>query len=358
MAQKKRQTAKGFAIKHGRLAKWLGRDSKALIFVLLFGVVGVALLIRSFAQSDYPTDGSSIVAAYVQEAPTVASQENGVVTYQSSAATYLVLGDGSLQCDNGNTAGDVAVGKLSQNDLKKLHNDLVNLGLNSVPHETGATASARVNNSEDFVLASGGSTSGYAVNKGAAKPDKLAKMQAKVLAACAKATAAAKRGKTNHVKPPKLSDAMPASLFEHISQVLSPSVEALPAANGSTIDKATADDQYNSINYTRASKGLKLLSRQGCLDNIAYAQAQAMANSGSIYHDPTLGDDVTRNCGSWTYAGENVGSGSSSSQIFQAFVASSQHLANILNTRYKYVGTGAYKAPGGRIYVAQEFGTW
>jgi uncharacterized protein YkwD len=269
------------------------------------------------------------------------------------------LGDGSLQCDNGNTSGAVTVGQLSQTSLKKLHSELVNLDLATVPPQSGpAGQTSYVNKFESYLLAAKGNTDGFAVYKGGAKSAKLIQMQTKLLQACQQATTTVIRGKTRNVKVPKLSAIKNASVIARIGAVLSPKAAAFPAANGAMIDAVTADDQFNRINQARANNGKPAYTRQGCLNDWAYAQAQAMANSGSIYHSADLTVSISKYCSSnWTRVGENVGKGASSSAVFDAFMASPTHKSNILGVS-RYAGTGAYKAPNGTIFIAQEFGTW
>ncbi|HSX23875.1 MAG TPA: CAP domain-containing protein [Candidatus Saccharimonadales bacterium] len=358
MAQKKRQTAKRSAIKRGRLAKWLGHDSKALIFVILFAVVGVIMLYRSFAVSDYPTDASSIVAAYKRESPSklTRSTKTGPITYTTYSASYLVLGDGSLQCDNGNSLGVVTVGKISQTDLAALHTALVNLNLSTVAKKSPANAKVDLNSLETYILADKGVNYGWTVYTGGTKDTKLAQMQSKIQSICQlKATTSTTRSKLTRITIPKLSQAHSPSLIQHVATKVSPKADALPASNGSTIDTATADDQVNKTNYVRGLNGLPALTRQNCLNNVAYAQAQAMAGSTTLYHDPSLADDVDRECGGWILVGENVGDAGNSNDLFDAYINSPGHLRNILESRYIYVGSGAYKTPDGRIYHAEEF---
>ncbi len=366
MAQKKRQTAKRSAIKGGRLAKWLGRDSKALIFIILFAVVGAVLIYRSFAVSDYPTTAGSIVAAYKRESPSKLTRSTstgtGTITYQTYSASYLVLGDGSLQCDNGNTLGIVTVGKISQTDLSTLHTALVNLNLSTVPKKSPSGTIGATNNLETYILADKGVNYGWTVYHGGTKDIKLAQMQSKIQLICQQyATTSTTRNKLTPIIIPKLSKAHSPSFAQNIASALSPKVAALPASNGATIDTATADDQVNKTNYVRALNGVPALGRQGCLDNVAYAQAQAMAGSETLYHNPTLADNIDSQCGGWTLIAENVGVNQSSDALFsspQGYINSPNHLRNILESRFIHVGSGAYKEANGNIWHCEVFSNY
>lgn len=81
-----------------------------------------------------------------------------------------------------------------------------------------------------------------------------------------------------------------------------------------------------------------------------------MADAGFIYH----GDGVQRdlNCGlGASHSGENVGrtsDGQDDQLIFDAFMKSSGHRANILG-QYRFIGTAWVVAPDGTGYVSVEF---
>ena len=68
-----------------------------------------------------------------------------------------------------------------------------------------------------------------------------------------------------------------------------------------------------------------------------------------------LGDELS--WGWWTWA-ENVGRGWSVDGLHHAFMNSSFHSSNILNSSYNYVGVGVAYGWDGRVYVAQVFGAW
>ena len=56
----------------------------------------------------------------------------------------------------------------------------------------------------------------------------------------------------------------------------------------------------------------------------------------------------------WHSLGENVGYGTSVSQLHSAFMASPLHKANILGSDYRFVGVGVAKA-GGYMWVTVVF---
>jgi uncharacterized protein YkwD len=91
-------------------------------------------------------------------------------------------------------------------------------------------------------------------------------------------------------------------------------------------------------NLTRRAHGLPLLSWSSSLSDRARYHTRQMVSAGKLYHSNPL-SAVFRGY-SWRIAGENVGYGGSISQIFNAFMNSAGHRANILNSRFRVIGAG------------------
>ncbi len=133
-------------------------------------------------------------------------------------------------------------------------------------------------------------------------------------------------------------------------------------------------DQVNLINNERGSHGLNGLSHIDCLHTIAENWSVSMANSATLAHNPNLASQVSASCGNqWHAIGENVGVSSTSQKMFNGFMASCAHRANIdsqtddhadpCNTLgaygsfpYTVVGVGAYYNSSGTLYVTQVYG--
>ena len=111
------------------------------------------------------------------------------------------------------------------------------------------------------------------------------------------------------------------------------------AANAMTV---TSDEQamLKLINQARTSRGIRALTDISGLITISRNHDIAMIKKGSLYHtsDSQLSYEL-RNYG-WTVAGENVGRGTSVKAIFNAYWNSSTHRANILYSKFRYVGVG------------------
>jgi hypothetical protein len=111
----------------------------------------------------------------------------------------------------------------------------------------------------------------------------------------------------------------------------------------------------NLLNATRSSKGLGQLASNSDLVGMARRQADRMAAKGNIFHNLTLGDEITASGLDWLKAGENVGMGPDVDIIEDAFLASPHHYENIVDPKYDTVGIGVVDGADGRRYVVQVF---
>jgi hypothetical protein len=111
----------------------------------------------------------------------------------------------------------------------------------------------------------------------------------------------------------------------------------------------------NLLNATRTSKGLAALKRNDDLVGTARRQADRMAAKGSIFHNPSLGAEMTSTGVNWQKAGENVGMGPDVDLIEQAFLDSPHHYENIVDPSYDTIGIGVVDGADGRRYVVQVF---
>jgi uncharacterized protein YkwD len=109
---------------------------------------------------------------------------------------------------------------------------------------------------------------------------------------------------------------------------------------------AVADE----MNADRRAHGLRSLPTHDQLNRKAQAWAEKLARDGRLSHS-SLSAGVP-SC--WRGLGENVGYGSSAAAVQDAYMRSSGHRANILATRWKWVGVGYAKA-GSRVYTVQVF---
>ena len=140
-----------------------------------------------------------------------------------------------------------------------------------------------------------------------------------------------------------------------------------PNSGGSTstptTSELTQDEQevFNLINQKRAANGLAKLKIDDELQNVARIKAQDMVNNNYFSHtSPTYGSpfDMMKSFGiTYKTAGENIAGHSSNSGAVEAWMNSSGHRANILNSSYNYTGIGVVKsAKYGKIYVQMFIG--
>ena len=117
---------------------------------------------------------------------------------------------------------------------------------------------------------------------------------------------------------------------------------------------AYASEAYSVVSMTngaRGSHGLSGYSMSEELNSVALGQAQRMASSGTLYHNPNLANDVSN----WRAVGENVGYGPTAEKIFIAFMNSPEHRSNILDHDFTQIGVGAVRDGSGKLWVTQVF---
>lgn len=105
------------------------------------------------------------------------------------------------------------------------------------------------------------------------------------------------------------------------------------------------------LNEVRAAVGLGELVRTPELDAKAKAQADRMAQRGTIFHSANLAAGVTEG---WTSIGENVALAGSVDDAQRALEASPGHYANMVNPAFNQVGIGV-TVRNGITYVVQVF---
>ncbi len=125
-----------------------------------------------------------------------------------------------------------------------------------------------------------------------------------------------------------------------------------------TASQISATDAYENrlltlTNAARTSRGLRPLTKSGCATTVAGNYAYRLAQLGTLVHNSMT--KVASTCGAGA-AGENIAYGNvSADQMFQMWMNSSGHRANILRADYTSMGMGAYKTSSGRWYGVQNF---
>ncbi|MEJ7765704.1 MAG: CAP domain-containing protein, partial [Acidimicrobiales bacterium] len=104
------------------------------------------------------------------------------------------------------------------------------------------------------------------------------------------------------------------------------------------------------INTYRAQNGLGPLAEDPVTSVVAQTWTLTMATTNTLAHNPLLSQQVTTQ---WTRLGENVGYGATETSLFQAFVDSAPHKANLLGN-FNAVGIGEVQL-GDRLWTTHVF---
>ena len=131
-------------------------------------------------------------------------------------------------------------------------------------------------------------------------------------------------------------------------------------SNSSTSGTASEKQQaFALLNQDRAANGLPALALNSKLTNLADAYAADMIKRGYFSHYNPEGespfDRMSKAGISYATAGENLAINTSVAAAETAFMKSSGHRANILNSSYTDVGIGVVHSSDGSVYVVQEF---
>lgn len=113
---------------------------------------------------------------------------------------------------------------------------------------------------------------------------------------------------------------------------------------------------FDLINKQRTNNGLAALKNDSKVQRVARIKAQDMVDNNYFSHtSPTYGSpfDMLKSFKiSYKTAGENIAGNSSNSSVVTAWMNSSGHKANILNSNFNYTGIGVVSSPKyGKMYV-------
>ena len=125
----------------------------------------------------------------------------------------------------------------------------------------------------------------------------------------------------------------------------------------------TSDEQevFNLINQQRMNNGLQALKIDEEVQRVARIKAQDMVDNNYFSHtSPTYGSpfDMLKSFKiSYKTAGENIAGNSNNNSAVTAWMNSSGHKANILNSNFNYTGIGVVNSNKyGKIYVQMFIG--
>lgn len=133
--------------------------------------------------------------------------------------------------------------------------------------------------------------------------------------------------------------------------------------SNSTITAMTTDEKevFDLINNQRTQNGLSALKLDTETLRVARIKAQDMVENNYFSHNsPTYGSPFQMLNSfkiSYKTAGENIAGNSSNSSAITAWMNSSGHRANILNSSFNYTGIGVVKSSKyGKVYVQMFLG--
>ncbi len=110
----------------------------------------------------------------------------------------------------------------------------------------------------------------------------------------------------------------------------------------------------NAINNARASNGVHGLTNDTGIYKVPFDWSVHMRSTQTLAHNPNYGGQIAQ-YRNYRTAGENVGRGYDQASLFQAFMNSPGHRANILNTAYSHMSVGCVTDGGGQLWVTQNF---
>ncbi|MGJ7439572.1 CAP domain-containing protein [Aquipuribacter sp. MA13-6] len=126
---------------------------------------------------------------------------------------------------------------------------------------------------------------------------------------------------------------------------------AASLTGGATPASASAGEVVALVAAERSASGLPALRTSGDLGAVAQRWAGQLASSGSLAHNPDLGQEVD----GWSAVAENVGTGTDVGTVHGALMDSPGHRANILGG-HTQVGVGVATGHDA-VWVVQVFRT-
>ena len=146
----------------------------------------------------------------------------------------------------------------------------------------------------------------------------------------------------------------------HDSNHSSASNSGTTATTTSSANTSAEEQQaVTLLNQDRAANGLPALKVNAKLTALAESYAQDMIDRNYFSHYNPEGqspfDRMSKAGISYSYAGENLAINTNVTAAETAFMNSSGHRDNILNSNYTEVGIGVKHDSKGSVYVVQEF---
>jgi hypothetical protein len=125
------------------------------------------------------------------------------------------------------------------------------------------------------------------------------------------------------------------------------------AAAPSAMAGAAEEQQFLAlINGLRSSRGLAPLAVDANLTQLAQQHTVEMVNNQQLVHTAALAAGVTT---PWEKLGENIGYGSNINLVWNAFLNSPEHFANLTDPAYTAIGVGVTVDGNGLVWTTHRF---
>lgn len=133
--------------------------------------------------------------------------------------------------------------------------------------------------------------------------------------------------------------------------------DPVPLPSGARMESSAEELHLRRLNQHRAEENLSPLERLDCLDQVARDWTARMAADDWFEHNPELVDEVSRACSPrvWRRVGENIAVGPDADRMFDGWLDSPGHRANIENEAFRHVGIAAVRAGDGRLWSTHVF---
>ncbi len=124
-----------------------------------------------------------------------------------------------------------------------------------------------------------------------------------------------------------------------------------PSASAATPVPAFDSTFATLLNTLRSTLGLSSFAVDPQLSSVARAWSTNMATSSTLSHNPALTSQVQ----GWSKVGENVGTGSAVTQVFDALVASPPHMKNMSDPAFSRIGVATVTDSRNRLWTTHVF---
>ena len=146
-----------------------------------------------------------------------------------------------------------------------------------------------------------------------------------------------------------------AVIVASLLHVWAPAAHAVSTVDGVRLN-ANETRLVALINAARTTRGIPRLVVAAGTTDVARRWAATQAGQRRIWHNPAYVAQMTAAGGStWRAIAENVGTGRDPNTLFNAYMASAGHRANILDRRFRFLGIGWAELPDGTGYNTQNF---